>query len=130
MNWRRKDDGIEVLRLCYVVSLESTLECWDLGHWRMSGMLDIPWFRKEGSRLLRVWSEVTHVKGVQRAKRKKYHMAITIYPDEYEAEGFELFIGLAVRHEILEFPSHVGCAMSSQDKMPFQDRWRADQSEA
>ena len=60
---------------------------------------------------------------------KKYHMTITIYPDEYEVEGFELLLDL-IRHGILEFPSHVGCTMSSQDKMLFQDRWRADRSEA
>ena len=76
-----------------------------------------------------VWTEVMHVNGVQRASAKKYHMTITIYPDEYEVEGFELLLDL-IRHGILEFPSHVGCAMSSQDKMPFQDRWRADRSEA
>ena len=107
------------------------MKCWDLGQWRVvwdAGHSLVPqggWPLATG-----FGTEVTHVKGVQRAKRKKYHMTITIYPDEYEVEGFRAFIGLAVRREILEFPSHVGCAMSSQDKMPFQDRWRADRSEA
>jgi hypothetical protein len=39
----------------------------------VSGMLDIPWFRKVG---YGVWTEVTRVKGVQRAKHKKYHMTL------------------------------------------------------
>src|SRR5277367_6214032 len=71
MNWRRKHDGIEVLRLCYVVSLESTLECWDLANGGCLGCWTFPGSARRVAACYGVWTEVMHVKSVQRAKRKE-----------------------------------------------------------
>ena len=82
-----------MLRLCYVVSLESTLECWDLANGGCLGCWIFPSSARRVAACYGVWTEVTHVKGVQRAKRKKYHMTLR-YTQMNEVEGFELLLDL------------------------------------
>jgi hypothetical protein len=61
----------------------------------VSGMLDIPWFRKEGGRLATGFGpKLRTLRAFKEQSAKKYHMTITIYPDEYEVEGFELLLDL------------------------------------
>lgn len=40
----------------------------------VSEMMEIPWFHKEGGRLL--WGFDPHAKGRSRARRKEYHMTL------------------------------------------------------